>query len=152
MNTRLANKFDVNDILRMLGTFIDTVQLPGNTLKNPDFNYFNKLYHHIIIGGGLAVVAESDNKVVGMLIGIKDQNILSPNDITLREMIFWIDPDYQKTRAGYKLLKTYISEAEKLREQDIIKVYTMTNTENLENINYERFGFRKIEETYAIGL
>ena len=152
MNTRLANKFDVNDILRMIDDFLHAVTLPGNTLENPDYDYYNKLYHHVIIGGGLAVVAEHENKVIGMIIGMKDQNILNPNEVNLREMIFWVDPAHQKTRAGYKLLKTYIDEAEKLRQQKLIKAYTMTNTENLANINYERFGFKKIEETYAIGL
>jgi GNAT superfamily N-acetyltransferase len=152
MNVRLANKFDVNDILRMLANFRQHVQLPGTVLGNPDYDYFNKLYHHIIIGGGLGVVAEDNNEVVGMLLGIKDQNILNLDEVILREMIFWVEPNYQKTRAGYKMLKYYIDEAEKLRDQNIIKVYTMTNTENLAHINYERFGFKKIEETYAIGI
>lgn len=152
MNTRLANKFDVDDILRMLEQFIHCVDLPANILDNPDYEYLNKLYHHIILGAGLAVVAEDKNNVVGMLLGIKDQHILNPEVVILRELIFWIDPDYQKTKLGYKLLKNYIAEAEKLRNDTVISAYTMTNTENLVNIRYERFGFTKIEETYAVGV
>jgi GNAT superfamily N-acetyltransferase len=152
MNTRLANKFDVEDILSMLARFIKTVNLPANILENPDYDYFNKLYHHIILGAGLAVVAEDNDRVVGMLLGIKDQHILNPNMIILRELIFWVDPEYQKTKLGYKLLKNYITEAEILRTNNIISSYTMTNTENLVNIRYEKFGFKKIEETYAVGV
>lgn len=150
MMIRTANKFDLPHIIKMLKHFRE--QTPIDIMRDcNDEQYINKLYHHIILGGGLALVAEMDQPI-GMIIGIKDQNIWDPQLRILRELVYWVEPEYRNTSAGYRLLKEYNTQAELLREQGKIKLYTMTKMTNSPDIDFTRFGYTKTEEVWVAGV
>lgn len=150
MMIRTANKFDLPHIIKMLKHFRE--QTPIDLMRDcNDEQYINKLYHHIILGGGLALVAEMDQPI-GMIIGIKDQNIWDPELRILRELVYWVEPEYRNTTAGYRLLKEYNKQAETLRETGKIKLYTMTKMTNSPDIDFSRFGYTKTEEVWVAGV
>lgn len=150
MNIRLANKFDQPEILDMLRHFRE--QTPIEDIKNCDNSeYISSLYHVLLIGGGIALVAESDDTIIGMILGIIEQNIWDPDKHLLRELVYWVEPEYRGTSAGYRLLKEYNKLAEQLKEQKRIHMYTMTKMVNSPDIDFDRFGYRKIEEVWVAG-
>lgn len=150
MIIRTANKFDLPYIIKMLKHFRE--QTPIDLMRDcNDEQYINKLYHHIILGGGLALVAEMDQPI-GMIIGIKDQNIWDPELKILRELVYWVEPEYRNTTAGYRLLKEYNKHANELKEQGKIKLYTMTKMTNSPDIDFSRFGYTKTEEVWVAGV
>ena len=103
MNIRNANKFDLPHILDMLRGFRNAT--PIDMMRECDNEeYINKLYHHVILGGGIALIAENE-KPFGMIIGVKDHNIWDPEIKVLRELVYWVEPEYRGTSAGYRLLK-----------------------------------------------
>lgn len=152
MNIRQANKFDVNNVLELIKEFVDIANLNHHIKDNIDYTYVNQLYHHCILGGGLVLVAEVDNKIVGMIAGIKSPNIWYIEDMSLREIMFYIQPEYRKGRVAYKLITEYNKLAQELLDQGKISSYTMTKTEHLDKIDYSRFGYSKVEETWAVGI
>ena len=149
MIIRTANKFDLPHIIKMLKHFRE--QTPIDLMRDcNDEQYINKLYHHIILGGGLALVAEMVQPI-GMIIGIKDQNIWDPELRILRELVYWVEPNYRNGTAGYKLIRHYTTAAQEMVDQNRIKMFTMSKMVNSPNLDYGRFGYRKIEETWVAG-
>ena len=150
MKVRLANKFDQPEIFRMLRSFRN--ETPIEEMKNCDNEeYISKLFHHVLLGGGLALVAE-DDKICGMIIGIKDANAWDPNMKVLRELCYWVDKDYRGTTAGYRLLKEYSKHAQELVDEEKIKMYTMTKMTTSPDIDFTRFGYKKTEEVWVAGV
>jgi N-acetylglutamate synthase-like GNAT family acetyltransferase len=150
MKIRTANKFDLPHICDMLRHFRE--QTPIELMRNCDNeDYINKLYHHIILGGGIALIAETD-KPIGMIIGVKDQNIWDPELKILRELVYWVEPEHRNTTAGYRLLKEYNKQAEKLVEEGKIKLFTMTKMVNSPDLDFSRFGYKKTEEVWVAGV
>lgn len=150
MKIRSANKFDLPHIIEMLKHFRE--QTPIELMRDCDnAEYINKLYHHIILGGGIALVAETD-KVVGMIIGVKDQNIWDPNMRILRELVYWVEPEHRNTTAGYRLLKEYNKQAQELVDEGKIKLFTMTKMVNSPDLDFSRFGYTKTEEVWVAGV
>lgn len=151
MNIRLANKFDQPEILEMLRHFRE--QTPIEQFKYCDnAEYISSLYHALLVGGGVALVAECDDKVAGMILGIIEQSIWDPNNFLLRELCYWVEPEYRGTTAGYRLLKKYNEIAEDLKLQNRIQMYTMTKMVNSPDIDFTRFGYKKTEEVWVAGV
>ena len=151
MKIRPANKFDLNNVLDMLRSFRNAT--PIDLMRECDNEeYVNKLFHHIILGGGIALIAENDNIPVGMIIGIKDQNIWDPDIKILRELVYWVEPTARGTSAGYKLLLEYNKQAKSLVEENKIKLYTMTKMVNSPDLDFTRFGYKKTEEVWVAGV
>lgn len=152
MIVRKATKFDSTKVLDMIQSFSEQNNMPDQLSNDTlDLNHIGSIFHHVILGGGLCLVAEKENQVVGFIMGIKNSNIWYPNQITLAELMVWVDPEHRNGRAGYLLLKEYNNEAELMRQNKQITMYTMTKTKHFAQINYEKFGYTKIEETWAVG-
>lgn len=150
MNIRTANKFDLPAVLDMLRKFREAT--PIDCMRECDNEeYVNKLFHHVILGGGLALIAE-DKEPIGMIIGIKDQNIWDPDLKILRELVYWVEPSHRGSSAGYRLLKEYNKKAQEMIDNDKIKLYTMTKMVNSPDLDFSRFGYKKTEEVWVAGI
>lgn len=149
MNIRLANKFDLPHVLRMLRHFRDNT--PLDCMREcDDEQWINSLFHQIIIGGGVALIAENEEPI-GMILGVFEHNIWDPKSLLLRELVYWVEPEYRGTTAGYRLLKKYNEIANDLKEQNKIKLYTMTKMVNSPDLDFARFGYQKTEEVWVAG-
>lgn len=150
MNIRQANKFDLPHIIKMLKHFRE--QTPIDLIRLcDDEQYINKLYHHLLLGAGVILIAEMDQPI-GMIIGIKDQNIWDPKLKILRELVYWVEPEYRGTSAGYRLIKEYNKQAQQLVDEGKIKLYTMTKMVNSPDLDFSRFGYTKTEEVWVAGV
>lgn len=150
MNIRLANKFDLPHIIKMLKHFRDNS--PVDKIKECDNEmYISTLYNHILAGRGIAYVAEHDQPI-GMIIGFIDQNIWDPEIKVLKELVYWVEPEYRNTTSGYRLLKAYNDHAKTLVDSDRIQLYTMTKMVNSPDLDFSRFGYKKTEEVWVAGI
>jgi len=150
MKIRLANKFDLPVVLDMLRNFRNHTPIDMMRECNNE-EYINKLFHHVILGGGVALIAE-DKDVAGMIIGVKDQNVWDPEVKVLRELVYWVEPQYRGSTAGYKLLLRYNKLAQELVDEQKIKMYTMTKMVNSPDLDFTRFGYKKTEEVWVAGV
>lgn len=152
MKIRVANKFDIHQVINLIHKFQEANKLPEILMQELDDVYLNKLFHHLILGAGVVYLAEADKNIVGMVIGIKASNPWFPNQITLKELMLYTIKEYEGKGIGSKLLKAYNEKAKELLENKDISLYAVSITKDLGKLNYEKYGYKKIEETWAIGV
>jgi|TARA_R110000796_G_scaffold206722_1_gene323046 hypothetical protein len=151
MIIREADKFDLPKVIDLVSDFYNAVELDLKNYGELDLEYVNKLYHHIVLGGGVAIVAEHGEKLVGIILAVKNPNIFYPDKIVLNEMLIYVDPIHRKSSACYKMLIRYKEIGDKMIKDDKITTYTVTKTEDLDEIKFENLGYRKTEEVWVIG-
>jgi GNAT superfamily N-acetyltransferase len=152
MNVRIANKFDVNQVIQLIHNFQEANKLPESLMQELDDEYLNKLFYHMILGAGIVYVAEIDKTIVGMIIGMKSSSPWFPNQITLKELMLYTLKEHEGKGIASKLLKAYNDKAKEMLENKDISLYAVSVTKDLGKLNYEKYGYKKIEETWAIGV
>jgi RimJ/RimL family protein N-acetyltransferase len=103
-------------------------------------------------GRGLALVAEKDGKLAGILIGMIDSLIWDPDTRVLREIVYWVDEEYRGSTAGYRLLAQYVKECDEMVDSGRITAYSMVKMVNSPDLKFEKFGFKKTEEVWVAGV
>lgn len=150
MKIRLANKFDSEKICEMLKHFRS--QTPISELEHcNDKDYILKLLQQMFVGGGVIYVAEKEDQLVGMIMGIISHSIWDQNLLMLREMAFWVEPEHRGSTAGHRLISAYTKYAKELVSQNRIKVYTMTKMVTSPDLSFDKFGYKKTEEVWVAG-
>ena len=145
-----ANKFHASIIVEMLKEYRNETPLELFESIN-DEAYINKLLAHIFAGRGLILLAYKNETPVGMLASFIDQSIWDPNLCVLKELAYWVKPEFRGTSAGYRLLSKYNEIAQSFLDSGRIKQWTISKMVNSPDLDYSKFGFRKIEETYSQG-
>lgn len=147
MKIRPATKFDLPDVIRMLKEYRDACPLDEIKLANNE-EYINTVFNGIIHGAGIALVADYEGEVVGMLLAIRAPSIWDPKIYLMKEMCYWVDPEHRMTSAGFKLLKKYVEACEAEKAAGHISVFTVSKMTTSPDLKYDRFGFEPLEETW----
>jgi N-acetylglutamate synthase-like GNAT family acetyltransferase len=144
---RMANKWDVDDIIRMLKNYRSAT--PWMRLAQCDNEpYIRTLLAQIFAGRGVVFLATREDTTVGLLMAIKNPNIWDPDLMVMQELCYWIDPEWRGGTSGYRLLMAYRDHCEGLKQSGHIEAYTISKMVNSPDLDYERFGFNKLEETW----
>ncbi len=149
MQVRTATKFDIPILLNMLGKYRSLT--PLECLSNSSLDKAEKILTHIIAGAGVAIIAEKDEQPIGMMLGIISDNIWDNDILMLKELAYWVDVEHRGGTAGYRLLNKYNEIAKQYHDMGRIKLWTVSKMSNSPNLSYEKFGYKKIEETYCQG-
>lgn len=147
MQIREANIFDIDEILDMLRQYRNATPLPFLREAN-DAEYISALLNSILAGAGIALVAEKD-KLVGMLLAQISPSAWSPKHLLMNELAYWVNVDARGSTAGYRLLKAYADKGNELVKSGRIAKFFISKMVNSPDINYGRFGFSKIEESWG---
>lgn len=147
MKIRFATNFDIPQLVEMLKRYRDNSPLACLKLAN-DETYIQELLHQVIVGRGVIFVADYGNELAGMLIAVRNSNAWDPSIMAINELAYWVDPQYRNTSAGYKLLSKYRDWCEQAKQLGTIQYYTISKMVNSPDLNYDRFGFRKLEEMW----
>jgi N-acetylglutamate synthase-like GNAT family acetyltransferase len=144
---RKANKFDIPRIFEMLRNYRDAGSINGvsdiDDEKTPMV-----VMTHILVGGGIALVAEKENEIIGMLLAIKSPNLWDEKKYMMYEIAYWVEPEHRNGTAGYRLLKEYVKLCDELVDNNQIERYTMTQMSG-QKLNYSRFGLKPAEVTWS---
>lgn len=144
---RIANKFDVPQILDMLRNYRDSGKIYGVKDITDEATPI-RILTHILAGGGIAYVDQKDNELIGMLLAVKTPYLWDHTKFVMNEIVYWVEPDHRGSTTGYKLLSKYIEHCDNLVEDNVIVNYTMSQMEG-QQLNYSRFGLRPIEHTWS---
>ena len=141
---RQANKYDKTIVIEMMKEFYDELQFETKIdLDNKE--HHEQLFNSIIAGRGIIFLEE--NK--GLIIGVINPTFFCPKTLVMNCLAWAVKQKYRNTPLGYRLLKTYIDYAEKLKQQQRIKYYTINKTPKTPNMDYTKLGFRKTDEVWA---
>lgn len=144
---RSATKFDLPRIIDLLRHYRS--ETPWARLKTCDNElYVRKLLTHILAGQGVIFVAERELEIQGMLIAVKNASIWDPDLYLMQELAYWVEPQYRGSSMAYRLLAEYRRHCLELKQQDKIDSYTISKMVNSPDLDYQRFGFEKLEESW----
>lgn len=126
---------------------------PFNGLHAPKHNdvYANRLIDKFR-KQGVVLVAEEKDIIAGMLIAYIQPDIWLPEVKTMREVAWWVDPEYRGSSAGAKLLNTYVGVGDEMVEAGVISAYTVTTLGVGDNFNMEKRGWTPIETNFVRGV
>lgn len=140
---RKATKYDKEQIIDMMQMFRSEADIEEyRHLDN--VVYWNKLLDGILAGQGVIFI--EDNK--GLMMALITHTAWCDRTFQMYELAWYVKPEYRNTTLGYRLLKEYIDYGKQLKEQGRIKLFTIAKMVTSPNIKYEKFGFRKLDETW----
>lgn len=146
---RKTSPYDIPVILDLLREY--RANMPYGFLQDADdAEYVTQMITELSAGKGLVLVAEIDNKVVGILIAGIMPSIWSPKHFLLSEFAYYVQPEYRGGTAGHRLLARYLDEAIKLKEDGRITNFFISKMVNSPDLKYGRYGFQKLEEFWVM--
>ena len=147
MEVRKAQREDFYKIAMLFKDFANAA--PVEYYHDPQYN-INHIYKRFdyVRMAGVLLVAEDDNNIVGFLMAAPVEDVWLSNKLTMRELAWWVDPEFRATSAGGRLFIDYQNEREQLLQAGAIVGYTMTMLEQSPSINLEKRGMNKIESIY----
>lgn len=146
---RKASPFDVPQIIEKLRDYRS--HMPYGFLADADDEeYIKTMLAQLMAGQGVVLVAERKTVIIGILIAGIMPSIWSPKHLLLTEFAYWVDPECRGGTAGYRLLKQYMDEAIKMREDGRISNCFVSKMVNSPDLKFDRFGFKKLEEFWVM--
>jgi hypothetical protein len=150
MNIRPANKFDLPYFIDLIHKINEQNELTENfNIKMElDDDYINTIFTSVIHGAGICYIAESDT-YIGIIMGVISPNTWSPSTLMLHEMLYYVDPEYRFTKAGYLLFKEFNKKADELLKEKRIKHICITAPHTLVEKDFSKYGYRLSEKTWV---
>ena len=140
---RQATKYDITQLIEMIRMFREESPIEQyKDIENPD--HWNRLINTILAGQGIIFIEDN----VGFIMGFITPVIWCEKTLAMYELAWYVKPEHRHKTVGYKLLKAYINYAKELKEQRRIKLFTVTKMVTSPDLDYARFGFKKIEENW----
>lgn len=140
---RRATKYDKTQIIDMMQQFRKECDIPQyRDLDNTE--YWNKMLDNILAGQGVVYLEDG----IGLIIGIVLPTIWCDKTFALHELAWWVHPNKRNTTVGYKLLKAYVQYGKTQKDNGRIKMFTVSKMVTSPDLNYERFGFTKLDENW----
>jgi N-acetylglutamate synthase-like GNAT family acetyltransferase len=144
---RRATKHDLPRILDLLRNYRSAT--PWARLGACDNEtHITKLLTYILAGQGVIFVAERDSQIQAQLVAVKNASIWDPDLYLMQELAYWVEPEYRGSTMGYRLIAAYRDHCEQLKTQEKIDSYTISKMVNSPDLNYAKFGFEKLEESW----
>lgn len=146
MIRRIKDDKDIEIVIDLLTDFLHETLVKDDLTVNE--MHLGRLIHAIIHSHYLWL-AEVDGEVAGMLIAIRQPNIWDPSYKELKELAWYVRPQFRSGPAAGRLFFEYCKVADKLKEEKQIDSYVIsTLTTTTDNLDLSRRGFKLIEKTY----
>jgi N-acetylglutamate synthase-like GNAT family acetyltransferase len=144
---RDASPFDIPDILDMLRSYRRLTPLPF-LAEADDAKYVTQMLTELMAGKGLVLIADKDG-IAGMLIAVIAPSMWSPKHMMMTEMAYWVEPECRGGTMGYRLIAEYKKRGDELKKNGRICNYLISKMSNSPNLQYQKFGFDKLEEFWV---
>lgn len=148
MIIRKANRYDVKVIIRMLNQYKKSSDI--HFIRTASEDHVEIMLDEIICGKGFVLLACKDGIEVGLLVAAIMPSAWSPKHNILTEMAYWVDPEYRGGTAGYRLIREYIDESARLKNDGRINCTLISKMATSPDLKYNRFGFKKLEEFWVM--
>ena len=148
MKVRNARIKDYEDIKRLMIDFANNNPVEDLQLPNYSDKHVNRLLDHLT-KEGLALVCETEGRVIGMLLASIQGDIWLPHIKRMTEIAWWVETEYRGTTAGARLLHEYISIGKKLTDNKIISSFTLTTLASTPDLKLQERGWESIDYNWV---
>lgn len=93
-------------------------------------------------------ISWNHDKPTGLLMAIRESNVWIPEKISLKELVWYVKPQYRNGTAAGRLFSAFCTEAEKQLNTGSIEAYFIGVMSSTNTIDFERRGFRLAERLY----
>lgn len=141
---RFASKFDVPVLVEMMRKYAD--ESPIEVLRKKEHHnrdYTKSVLEQLIIGRGFVLI---DDKMRGMLAAMVAPNFWCPSVSEVKEIAWWVHPEYRNGTIGGRLYHAFMKKAQELVDQKIADVIciSLMHTSSVHDLP-----LKKIETTYV---
>lgn len=143
---RIATRSDLKPIASLLVEFVQESSYANHT-STVDEMHIRSLVLGLLHMGTIWLY-EEEGKLVGLLAAIKEANMWMPNKRSLREVVWYVKPEYRKRSSGGKLFVHFTKHAESLKQRGEIEGYFTTRMATTADFDLESRGFRLVEKMY----
>jgi len=144
---RLATSADTMKIVGLLRLFLSETSYEQAKDAIDDLENLCKVVWTVHQFGYIWLAFDQEDPV-GLLMAVKEPNMWSRNHKQLRELVWYVRPEYRTSTVGGKLFLKYCELGDDLMNNNIIEGYFTTRMATSPDINLERRGFRLKEYTY----
>lgn len=149
MNIRSATIQDRPALVDLLVKF--SSETPVGFLKNPEFNQ-TRIMRQIdaIQRSGIVLVAERQDELVGMIMGITVEDLWLPQKKYIREVAWYVLPEHRGSSAGFRLLKKYTEECELAIKHGLVCAAQLTTLTTSPDLKLEKRGWEPVETNWIL--
>jgi N-acetylglutamate synthase-like GNAT family acetyltransferase len=144
---RSAGYKDTKVIVELLQQFLKETSYAQADVAANNREHLSKITWATLQHGNIWL-AEIDEVAVGLLAAIREPNMWSPRTVQMREICWYVLPEYRSGTIGGRLFKTYCATADSLLESGKITGYFTTKMSTTDDIDLGRRGFRLTEQTF----
>jgi hypothetical protein len=148
---RKINRFDFEEIVDIMLDFADATKMKGYKRDEYNREYAKKILLRCEVGGISLCSTTEEGRIQGIILSLRDRDLWIPEIIRMRELAWWVRPEYRNTTVGARLFHAYTKAADELVSKGEIVSYTVSKMSFSPNLDYERRGFRFLESTYIVG-
>lgn len=142
---RIANKFDVPVLTEMMKLYAK--ESPIAALQNPNVHnrdHIKGILETLIIGRGFVLI---DDQMRGMLAALISPNFWCPQVSEIKEIAWWVHPEYRDGSIGGRLFLKFMEHSEELVRQKRAEVICASLMHTSSVTDLPRM--KKIETTYV---
>lgn len=147
MIVREANKFDLPYFIDLIHRINDDDSLGDVICGDLDDDHINAIFATILAGAGICYIAEAEEPI-GMIVGVISPNIWAPKYLFMHQILYFVEEEYRRTRAGYLLFKEFDKKSKEMVEQKRIHHVTLSAPKTLLEMDFDRFGYELCEKTW----
>lgn len=142
---------DVQIAINLLIEFLKETSYGIEEIDYAGREHLGKLIYTIINTNNYVWIAEAESRPVGILIALVEPNMWMPKLKQMRELVWFVLPEYRNTTIGAKLFLEYCKTAQELLDKKSIVGYFTTVMPTTKSIDLEKRGFELKEHTYFKG-
>jgi N-acetylglutamate synthase-like GNAT family acetyltransferase len=139
---RQATKHDKKQIIDLIRLIRDESEIEELQFENEE--QWNRLLDTMLAGAGIIYI--EDGK--GLIMGLITPSIWCDKSLILHEVMWFVKKEYRKSTIGYRLFDAYVKYGKKLKDEKRIKYFVMGKLPTSPNIKYEKYGFKKTDESW----
>lgn len=141
------NLLDARHVITLMQSFLKETSYSQAEAASRDIEHLGKLAF-TFMQTGYVWLAFNETNPVGMLIATVEPNMWSPKNRQMRELIWYVLPEYRKATYGGRLFAKYCEKGEELLEKGTIDGYFTTRMTTTDPVGLERRGFKLKEQTF----
>lgn len=148
---RSATISDMPDLIRLLREFQAQAPIVSLSSAEPDLFRLQNVLGNLMTSG-VVLVAQSDTQVVGMLLAARIQDVWIPEIHQLREVAWYVSPEWRGSSAGHRLLASYKRIGEHWISTGVVSDVVLTTMVNSPELKLDQRGWAPIETNYIMEI
>lgn len=142
---RPAQVQDLDRMLEMLKSFARASVINYSEWTEQDLASARQRLTNMIINHYL-VVAEQNDKLVGIIGAMREQDPWIRSHTRMRELFWWVEPEYRRSRISAELFIRWETDAAKWLEKNLVNSVSLSTQPGSSDIDLSRRGWRCVEQ------